>query len=264
MTTQSTLLSAGRPAEADVDGQAIVQDLEHSLITQQILASSGKNYNRWLWDTISPYVGSCILEVGGSIGNLVNLMLSARPEPQLVVAIDIQPYFVSRMRERFGDRSNFAAYHFDAADPQMVDGVGRERFDTVTILNVLEHVERDDLALINARAALQPGGYLLLILPAFQFLYGSMDRADGHYRRYSLERIRGQLEAAGFVLRGHHYLNIAGTLGWFVNGRVLKRQVIPEQQLRGYDRVIPWLRRLESWRPPPFGQSLFIAAQKPA
>ena len=63
--------------------------------------------------------------------------------------------------------------------------------DTIVCLNVLEHVEDDRGALRRLHAALAPGGRLLLLVPAHEWLYGAIDRAIDHHRRYE----RAGLEA---------------------------------------------------------------------
>jgi hypothetical protein len=58
-------------------------------------------------------------------------------------------------------------------------------------------------------------------------------------------------------------MNMPGFFGWWLNGRVLKRSLLPERQLRFYDRVIPLVKHIEKFVVPPFGQSLIAVAVKP-
>ena len=99
-------------------------------------------------------------------------------------------------------------------------------------------------------------------MPALQLLYGSMDRADLHFRRYGRPDLRAKLEQAGFEVEDLRFLNRLGAIGWFVNGRILRREIIPSGQLGFYEKIIPWVRRAESLLPLPFGQSLVAIARK--
>ena len=84
------------------------------------------------------------------------------------------------------------------------------------------------------RDVLEPGGRVVLIVPALQALYGSIDRAIHHYRRYSRgPRSPASCERAGLAVEHVSYFNMLGVPGWFLNSRVLKRQ----QRARGSRRA---------------------------
>jgi len=140
---------------------------------------------------------------------------------------------------------------------------GAERIDTVLCLNVLEHVERDDVALRGLHDLLEPGGRLVLLVPALPALYGSLDRALDHHRRYSRNELLQKLRAAGFEVETNRFFNLLGVLGWTMNSRILKRTTFPPLQLALYDRLVP-LFRLESRFRLPIGMSLIAVARKPS
>jgi len=94
-------------------------------------------------------------------------------------------------------------------------------------------------------------------LPA---LYGSIDRALGHHRRYTRDKLIAKLERTGFRLAHIEYFNLAGIPGWWWAGRVLHRQTIPAGSLKLYDTLVPLFRleRLIPWR---VGQSLIAVGE---
>ena len=51
--------------------------------------------------------------------------------------------------------------------------------------NVLEHIEDDAAAVRRFRSVLPEGGRLVILVPALPALYGSIDEAIGHFRRYT-------------------------------------------------------------------------------
>lgn len=67
------------------------------------------------------------------------------------------------------------------ADLDRVTGL----FDTITIIDVLEHIEDDREQLRRIWDRLVPGGQLVVLVPAFPLLYGERDRNNGHFRRYT-------------------------------------------------------------------------------
>jgi len=125
---------------------------------------------------------------------------------------------------------------------------------------VLEHVDRDTEALETIRIALAPGGRLLLLVPAHPALYGNIDRALGHERRYRRADLHRLLEQTGYQVEAVKPVNPIGALGWFVSSRVLGRDRIPKGPLRFYDAVVPVLRVVEAI-PLPFGLSLWAVAR---
>ena len=138
-----------------------------------------------------------------------------------------------------------------------------ERFDTIVCLNVLEHIEDDVTSLRSMRALLQPGGRLVLLVPALPALYGTLDEALGHFRRYRPAELAAKFTDAGFRLAHVEYFNLAGVLGWWLIGRVLRRRLIPRCALKWYDALVP-LFRLETLMPWRIGQSLIAIGEVPS
>ncbi|HTR81362.1 MAG TPA: class I SAM-dependent methyltransferase [Bacteroidota bacterium] len=74
------------------------------------------------------------------------------------------------------------------------------RFDLVTMLDVIEHID-DDLAVVRqAMEVLRPEGHLLVTVPAYQFLWSRHDELNHHKRRYTQPLLRHVLEQAGFTV----------------------------------------------------------------
>ena len=137
----------------------------------------------------------------------------------------------------------------------------RERLDTVVCLNVLEHIEDDRVTLRRLHDALVPGGRLVLLVPAHQWLYGAIDRAIDHYRRYERAGLVSRIEEAGFRVEHTAFFNRLGVLGWYVNSVLLRRTRVPGFQLRLQNLLVPLLRA-ESALPLPFGMSLIAVARR--
>ena len=135
------------------------------------------------------------------------------------------------------------------------------QFDSVVCLNVLEHIEDDLGALREMRRVIRPGGYLALLVPAHQVLYGKFDEAVGHFRRYSKDPLLKLLKQADFEVTSIKFFNITAVIPWLVNGRIFKRDYLPEDQTRLVNRLVPVLK-LERLIGPPCGLSLIALAKK--
>jgi glycosyltransferase involved in cell wall biosynthesis len=213
-------------------------------------------YNRWIWDLIRPYIGRRVLEVGAGTGNMTRMMSGV----ELVVATDADSRYVDILRNTFRRRPGVEVGTL-VLGTDAVEQWRDHAFDTVVCLNVLEHVEDDAAALEQFREILVPGGRLILYVPADQALYGSMDESVGHFRRYSKEQLRDTIERAGFEVETISYQNRVGRLGWWLNGRLLKRRDVPSGQSRMFDYAVPILRKIESAEPAK-GLSLWAVARK--
>jgi len=210
-----------------------------------------KRYNAWLYERARPYLGNLVLDVGAGTGAFTERLLA---DGRTVVALEPDPNLAASLRERLGGAAALTVVQAEAAEPQ--DGP----FDTAICFNVLEHVDRDTEALETIRIALAPGGRLLLLVPAHPALYGNIDRALGHERRYRRADLHRLLEQTGYQVEAVRPVNPIGALGWFVSSRVLGRDRIPKGPLRFYDAVVPVLRVVEAI-PLPFGLSLWAVAR---
>ena len=212
--------------------------------------------DEWIYDEIASYLGQRVLEVGCGLGNLMRHLT----DRELVAGIDPDLDSIEHLRLFYRGSTNVQTYPLDICDPKVL-GLKASRFDTVVSLNVFEHIQDDLLALRHVRELLESGGHLVLIVPAHSWLYGSMDRAIGHYRRYDKTLMSSKLAQTGFVPLVQKYLNAPGTLGWFVNGRVLRQRVPPSGQLRLFNLLVPFVQAVERRVPPPIGLSLLTVAQ---
>jgi SAM-dependent methyltransferase len=136
-------------------------------------------------------------------------------------------------------------------------------FDTAVMLDVLEHLDDDRAMLRTLWDALQPGGKVLIKVPAFQWLNGTLDDAVGHRRRYDRRSLTRAFTDAGFERAQTWYFNSLAIPGWWLNGSVLRRTTPPAGQLALLDRLIPLFRTVDSLTRPVLGLSLFGVATKP-
>ncbi len=214
-----------------------------------------RRYTGFLWELIRPYVGRRILEVGSGTG-VMTRYLSAREH---LVATDLDEQYVELLKRTYADKPNVEVRRLDLAQLG-TDGLRDRRFDTIVCSNVLEHVEDDASALRAMHQLLAPGGRVVLIIPALRQLYGSIDEAIGHYRRYTRQEIVAKLQAAGLSVEHVSYFNVLGVPGWFLNAVVLRRRSVPGLQARMNDRLTPLLR-LERRLRPPIGMSLLAVGR---
>jgi glycosyltransferase involved in cell wall biosynthesis len=181
--------------------------------------ASARRFNKWMADTIRPYVGKRVLEIGAGIGNLTRQLASRR---ELYVAGDIDEEHLARLRTRFHHRSNLRVCSCDLTKPADFEPF-QETMDSVVCLNVLEHVEDDLQGLRNIHSALRPGGTAIILVPHGQEIFGELDVALGHFRRYKHAELQERMESTGFEVQRILEFNRISRPGWYVAGRILKQ-----------------------------------------
>jgi SAM-dependent methyltransferase len=217
-----------------------------------------RNYFAWQSRLVLREAGRRVVEVGCGIGNLTGLLL----DRGLVAAVDTEAACIERLRERYGPLDNLRTLVCDTEAPEFRE-LARLRPDSCVCVNVLEHIEDDGRALASMASILERGGVIVLLVPAFEALYGPIDRNLGHYRRYrrgDIARLAGQ---AGLQVLRARYVNAPGLVAWWMNAHVWKREAQSDAQIAFFDRfVAPLAERLEELAPPPFGQSLLAVLRK--
>jgi 2-polyprenyl-3-methyl-5-hydroxy-6-metoxy-1,4-benzoquinol methylase len=219
-------------------------------------------YLDWQLEQFRPWLGQRILEVGCGVGGIVAL-LGPR---ERIVGLDVDPEVLGFARERFAGRPecSFAVANVTELSNVELDELAAERFDTILCINALEHMQDDVAGLRALERLLVSGGTLALLMPAHNVLYGPYDRLDGHFRRYDKRYLRTLLGHTRLSVLRMHYFNAAGAIGWWLQYRLLKRQVHGEAQFGRMNRLLPLMRPLEAFVKPPFGLSLVAVCRREA
>jgi SAM-dependent methyltransferase len=221
--------------------------------------TKARNYLAWQGRLVKRELGQRVVEAGCGLGNFTGMLL----DRDVVIALDVEPGCIERLKARYPNQKNLHAFVGDAGGPEF-SALARFQPDSCVCLNVLEHIQDDAGALRGIAAILVPGGVVVLLVPAFPALFGPIDRNLGHYRRYNRGSIARLARAAGLKIRKLRYMNTIGFFGWWANARILRREAQSERQIQIFDRfVVPLMSRLEDVARPPFGQSLFAVLQKP-
>ncbi len=148
-----------------------------------------------------------------------------------------------------------------------------ESFDLTTALDVVEHLDDDIAGLKEMFRVTRQGGYSLIFVPAFMWLWGVQDDISNHRIRYTKSQIVERLQAAGYEIERATYANWTFFAPILAGRTIMKLTGIrPESEnnitvsalngvfgkLFGAERF--WLRNLNF----PFGVSIVVVARKPA
>ena len=201
-----------------------------------------------------------VVEVGAGLGTFSARILAAGARELLL--IEPSPGVLPALRERFATDARVTVVDEELpASPALA--ARADESDLAVCQNVLEHIE-DDFGAVRALAdALRPGGILFLLVPAHPRLFGSLDRAYDHHRRYTPERLRAIAADAGLEVLDLYHFNLLGVPGWWVSSRRRSAE-LSDRALAAYERLVLVWRQLERRRRPPAGLSLVLRAQRPA
>lgn len=220
-----------------------------------VLADRAPNYLRWIADMIDPYLGGKVLDLGAGIGAVTVHYATGRE----VVACDRSDPCVAALNRRFEGAPNVRVVQKDLTE---LSDMG-ELFESVVMLNVLEHIEDDVGVLSSLKTLLQPGGGIIIYVPALNTLYGKMDRKLGHYRRYSKWRFREIAVEAGLDVVLLRYMNALAIPAWLAFSRSNTDRTYGPS-LSVWDRTgVPLSRAIEQRIRVPAGLNLLAVLTNP-
>ena len=215
------------------------------------------NYNHWIYAFIRPHLGDYVLEAGCGIGNITQFLLNCKQ----VVCIDTDEKYLDTLAEKAKTHRNLTLSHTNIMDIPSKKAPA-EYFDTVICINMLEHIEDDFGAIQRMVSVLKPGGKVLVYVPACNWAYGRLDKALGHFRRYSRYRLKKLAICNKLIIQRCHFVNFIGIFGWFWSARIKKDTFIGRKKAQFVDRIVPFLSAMERLVKPPIGQSLFAVMVK--
>ncbi len=161
---------------------------------------------------IKPHLGKDILEIGAGAGRITQLLLQDDFCRNRVVVNEPSNHFYELLKGRIGTSQAILSQgetsellrHYPCA------------FDSIFSVHVLEHVEDDRGFIEDCLAMLKPGGKLIILVPALQWLYSDLDRKIGHYRRYNKKMVRRLIGGFDCNIVNLYYTNFLAIFGSLV------------------------------------------------
>ncbi len=222
-----------------------------------------ERYSRWIYHMYAKHIGKNVLDVGGGIGTAISFYIQ---NVERVISTELFDNQVDIMNKRFSKIPYFKAIKADITKDDFSEYAP---FDTIILVNVLEHIEDDIQLLINIKGLLTDNGKIIICVPATNRLYCYMDKNVGHYRRYNKGELRIKAEKAGLDVIENKYMNFMGILPYWIKGK-LKRggsgsfsTNMNEGESKLYSIATLLLEPIERVVNPPVGISEFIIMSKP-
>ena len=208
------------------------------LHTLEVIAKADR-FNRWMYDQFKHQLKGEILEIGSGIGNISKLVIE---EGHFITLSDYNEEYCDSLKKKFAQDKNVREIiSIDLLHPDFKNKYEgyKKKFSSIFLLNVIEHIEDDLTAIKNCNYLLHDDGHLILLAPAYSWLYSSFDRQLGHFRRYSLGSLKELLKKENFSILSGSYFNFTGIAGWFLFGKILKQKRLSSGEMSAFNKIVP-------------------------
>jgi SAM-dependent methyltransferase len=231
------------------------------LHTLEVIAKADR-FNRWMYDQFKHQLKGEVLEIGSGIGNISKLVIG---EGHHITLSDYNQEYCEVLKKKFQSYKNVREVtSIDLLQPDFENTylVYKEKFDSIFLLNVIEHIKDDELAVKNCQYLLKKDGHLILLAPAFSWLYSTFDRQLGHFKRYALKSLTDLLTKNNFRILSGSYFNCAGIAGWLVFGKILNRKVLNRGEMAAFNKIVPLARIIDKILGRKIGLSIIVTGSK--
>ncbi len=231
------------------------------LHTLEVIAKADR-FNQWMYQQFKNQLKGEILEIGSGIGNISRLVIE---EGHTITLSDYNEEYCQDLKKKFSHLSNVReVISIDLLHKnfEYKYSAYKEKFDSVFLLNVIEHIEDDEMAVKNCNYLLKPGGHLILLAPAYSCLYCTFDKQLGHFRRYSLKQLKDLLKKEDFSLLSGNYFNFTGIAGWFLFGKVMNKKMLKSGEMSAFDKIVPFAKVIDKLFGRSFGLSIIVSGIK--
>lgn len=217
------------------------------------------NWKAYITSQFKDHVSGKVLEVGTGIGAFIPWVIN--PSVEKWTCMEPDAGFGKILKNKYADEITKGKIEIKTG--YMKDVPETEKFDTILYLDVLEHIQDDRLELALAYNKLNPGGKIVVLAPALQFLYNEFDKAIGHYRRYSYGTLK-ELTPADSKLLHIKYFDSAGFVLSLGNKWFLKQSQPNLKQIMFWDKaVVPISKVVDRMTINAFGKNIIAIWEKP-
>jgi SAM-dependent methyltransferase len=231
-------------------------DVDATLASTLDSLDDAVNYRDWIVALAAPALRGPILEIGAGHGTFTESFAAYGT----VTAVEPGGHAAELLAERYATDGRVTTVTGVVADVP-----NAPTYASAVMINVLEHIDDDQGVLSEIHNRLEPGGSLVIWVPAFDLLYSPFDTRLGHVRRYRKRQLERDVRQAGYDVVDSRYVNLPGWFSWLILVRLLRQEPTSPTTVAIFDRwIVPVVRWVETRIRMPFGQSVFLIARKPS
>jgi len=197
------------------------------------LFAEARNWKEYYARLLRPYICGDVLEVGAGIGGTTRVLNSGNQRSWTCIEPDRE--LVRELQTVLAALAGPVVYEARPGTIEDLDDAAT--FDTILYIDVLEHIRDDAAELERAVRRLRPGGHLIVLAPAHDWLFSEFDRQIGHHRRYNAKSLVA-IQPAGTKPEKLFYLDSCGTLLSLANRLLLRESCPTRKQIALWDRIV--------------------------
>jgi SAM-dependent methyltransferase len=206
------------------------------------LFAHAKNWKSYFRSQLSPFIQGNVLEVGAGLGGTTIVF----QEDAFTTWTCLEPdqALLEQLKELLKATPASDRYRYEHGVLDQLDT--NHRYDAILYIDVLEHIEADREEIQKAARLLKPGGRLIILSPAYQFLFSPFDARIGHFRRYTLKALKHITPDHCKIEKGF-YLDSIGLFASLANRLFLKASLPTVRQIAFWDSVLVRCSRWMDW-----------------
>jgi 2-polyprenyl-3-methyl-5-hydroxy-6-metoxy-1,4-benzoquinol methylase len=229
------------------------------------LFSGNHRFNDWMYRQVNTRLKEKkvnMLEVGSGLGTFSEKIIRDMQPSSHIMLTDASSIYVQALKNRYSSCKNVSVSRMDLNNREDYSRIGYEKYDSIIALNVLEHIQDDQLVLNELYKVLKKDGTFVILVPCHKFLFNVIDKKVGHFRRYTKRELQDKISQTDFNVELMYYFNILGIVGWYFNGNVFKKARISPTASKWFDRLVPILDYVERITYHKIGLSLICHLRK--
>ena len=189
------------------------------------------NWKRYFSKNISKHIKGKVLEVGAGIGANTKFMVEHSVGVKSWLCLEPDQKLLEQIK--FESISDVKIEKLNGT----ITDISTTDFDTIIYIDVLEHIEDSKKEIESIKSKLSSQGKLIVLVPAYNFLYSEFDREIGHFRRYKKSLL---LNDVNNTLKKEqlYYLDSIGFFASLANKLILKKSLPSEENIRFWDKLL--------------------------
>ncbi len=199
------------------------------------------NWKKYYFSFIKPYIRDSVLEIGAGIGGSTAILCDGSQKDWTCLEPD-----TNQLRRIEDMIKKLQLPRCCKTKKGTIEDIDKKAvFNTILYIDVLEHIKNDSKELDMAVRHLAKDGFLIIGVPAIQWLYSKFDVSIGHYRRYNKNYLESIIPA-GLKQEKLIYIDSAGLFASLSN-KILRQDYPTERQVLFWSNVIINVSKFTDW-----------------
>tara|TARA_Y100001958_G_C21187307_1_gene516085 strand:+ start:758 stop:1438 length:681 start_codon:yes stop_codon:yes gene_type:complete len=211
-----------------------------------------KIFQKYIFFQIKKYFKNGIFEVGAGLGSFSKEYIN---DYQDIHLSDLDTQNFKTLKKKFSEKK------IKISQEKIQDT--NLKYNTIVYLNVLEHIKEDTKEINDAESKLNPGGNIIILVPAHQNLYSKFDKAVGHCKRYDIDYFKN-INNKKLRIKKLIHLDMFGYFLYFLNKIFFREEEYPSTfKIMVWDKIfIPITILLDFLSFYKFGKNILCVYEK--